>query len=549
MKSILFFLFFLSSFCFSQSQDAWVYFIDKPSQSTYLDAPITMLTQRAIDRRVNQSISLDIKDVPLEASYVAIISETAGISVLARSKWLNALHIRGEKSDIDALYDLSCVNDIQYANTAFNKSNSKRKVDTFKFQREFVSANYKYGTTENQVTMLHGDVLHNLGYTGLGFQIAILDSGFKGVDSFAAFSHLTDGNLLNGEVLGGYDFVNRNANFYADIQSTHGLSVLSTISGYIDEQFVGAAPNSKFYLFSTEDALSETPLEESLWVEAAERADSLGVDIINTSLGYTVFDNAAYNYSYEDMDGQTTFISRGAKIACTRGMLLVTSAGNEGISSWKYISAPADVDQVLTVGAVDENETIAYFSSFGPAADGRVKPDVVAQGKNVYVINSQGHISISNGTSFSGPIMTGMAACLWQAFPNKTAQEIKSLILESSNLYESPSVQYGYGLPNFKSIIETSLGIIVDDDFEDSDKRPFGSISYPNPARDKIYIDIENDEFTASVRVLNMLGAVVIENKNYLSKTPIHISFLDAGVYLVEINFGNTIQVLKIIKE
>lgn len=524
---------------FAQEEDAWVYFTDKPSYQTYFDAPLLMLSQRAIDRRAEQNIAIDINDVPVEEVYITTVSNYEGVSIKAKSKWLNALHVQGTKEDIDKLQDLIIVSSIQFKNKASNKSeiiNSKKKSKWFETQKV---SELNYGMTTNQTEMLQVDFLHDRGYTGLGYKIAILDAGFKGVETFDAFSNLHDGETSNGEVLGGYDYVNKSTDYYGDTGNTHGLSVLSTIGGYIDNQFIGTAPHAEFYLFVTEDVHSETPLEESLWVEAAEQADSIGVDIINTSLGYTTFDNSGYNYSYDDMDGKTTFISRGAEIACSRGMLLVTSAGNEGNSSWKYISAPADVESVLSIGAVDEYEDIAGFSSFGPTADNRVKPDVLAQGQNVIVINSSGNVSFSNGTSFSAPIMAGATACLWQAFPSKTSAEIRELIKQSSDLYNAPTAQKGYGIPDFKSIYDSlSIAKIQNSEF----------IVYPNPF--KGYIEISTKEFLKyNVTIANLAGAVLYENAFFERDLNINLEYLTAGMYILRIQSETGLKSFKIVKK
>lgn len=525
MKKILFLLTLFFNLSYAQVEDAWVYFKDKPSSNIYLDTPLLMLSQRSLDRRSNQEIEIDLKDIPVEASYITTISGTTGITVLAKSKWLNALHIQGEKTDIDLLTALISVDSIQFMNSALNKSINRKVVDKFNNEKITEVAELSYGVTENQMTMLKGDFLHDLGFTGTGLQIAILDAGFKGVESFTAFTNLHDGQSVNGEILGGYDYVNRSDSYYVDNGSTHGLSVLSTIGGYIEHQYIGSAPNAEFYLFVTEDVGSETPLEESLWVEAAERADSLGVDIINTSLGYTTFDDSSYNYSYADMDGKTTFISRGAEIACSKGMLLVTSAGNEGNSSWRYISAPADVASVLTVGGVDENEVIASFSSFGPTSDSRVKPEVLSQGKNVYVINAAGNIATSNGTSFSSPLMAGMVACLWEAFPDKTSNEIKNLVVESSDLFNNPTDQRGYGVPDFESIY-TLLSV--------PDNQELDFKLYPNPINDFLNIEVDNIE-EYRLKVYNVLGTLMLERSFIGRKQAIDISFLQSGIYILEL--------------
>ena len=450
-KLLTLFLFFSIVQAFAQVEDAWVYFRDKPSETTFTNSPLTMLTQRALDRRNRYNISLDYKDIPVEASYVLQIKNATGVTIKARSKWLNALHIQGKQTDIDNLLSFNFVEKVEYANKSLNTVGRGviYEKPTQKYKKLDFTADFNYGNAANQIQMLNGDILHQNNFTGNGMQIAIIDAGFPNVDNFAAFQRIR----TNNQILGGYDFVNRNDNFYTG--HYHGMAVLSTIAGYIDNQFIGTAPDAKFYLFISEDSVNETPLEESLWVEAAERADSLGVDVINTSLGYTTFDNPNYNYEYNDMDGKTTFISRGAEIAFSRGMIVVNAAGNEGTSAWHYISAPADAASVLSIGAVNASGEIVGFSSYGPTADGRIKPDVCAQGANIYVINAAGNIATSNGTSFSSPVLTGVITCLWQAFPFKTNAEITQLVKESAHLYANPTAQEGYGIPNFKAIYES----------------------------------------------------------------------------------------------
>lgn|GEM_PF-19996 len=451
-KLILGVLFFSFVNVFAQTEDAWVYFNDKPSESSFIDAPLNMLTQRSLDRRTRYSISLDIKDVPVEASYITEVENTVGISVMAKSKWLNALHVRGLENDIRSLLNLSFVSSIQFADKSIGTAQKNELIHKANIKKDKLklATDFNYGQAANQIEMLKSDVLHKNNFTGKGMQIAVIDAGFPNVNNFAAFQRIRD----NNQILGGYDYVNRNENFYTG--SNHGMAVLSTIAGYVENEFVGTAPDAEFYLFITEDSVNEIPLEESLWVEAAEEADRLGVDVINTSLGYSsFFDEARYNYSYDDMDGKTTFITRGAEIAFSRGMIVVNAAGNEGNDPWYYMNSPADGPSVLSIGAVDATGTIASFSSYGPTSDGRVKPDVCAKGAGVYIIDASGNIAPSNGTSFASPILTGAVTCLWQAFPEKNNIEITQLVKESAHLFNNPTVQEGYGIPNFKSIFES----------------------------------------------------------------------------------------------
>ncbi|MBE0422697.1 MAG: S8 family serine peptidase [Lutibacter sp.] len=519
----------------AQAEDAWVFFKDKPSHVAFTAAPLTMLSQRALDRRMRYNIALDFKDIPIEKTYYTQIKNAAGITVKAKSKWLNALHIQGTQADISKVLTLTFVSKVEYANKSLNPSGKNRKQKkVVQKSNKFDFANFNYGNASNQIQMLKGNVLHENNFTGQGMQIAIIDAGFPNVDKFEAFKRVRD----NNQILGGYDFVNRSENFYTG--SSHGMSVLSTIAGYVDNKFVGTAPDAKFYLFISEDQENETPLEESLWVEAAEKADSLGVDVINTSLGYTTFDNAKYNYVYANMDGKTTFISRGAEIAFSRGMIVVNSAGNEGNVSWRYISAPADAVSVLSIGAVNATGGIASFSSYGPTADNRVKPDVCAQGAGVYIINASGNIATSKGTSFSSPVLAGVVACLWQAFPNKTNAEIIQMVKESAHLYANPTAQEGYGIPNFEAVFDL-LNV------EDAEEI-LEVVVYPNPAITELKFKFPNQVTAMELVILDILGKR-LSTENITKLNPVtDISNLAQGVYFVQLKFDHKIKTIKILK-
>lgn len=519
----------------AQVEDAWVFFKDKPSQTSFMATPSTMLSQRALERRMRYSIALDFKDVPAEAAYISQIKNTTGITVKAKSKWLNALHIQGTQTDINKILNLNFVSKIEFANKSLNASGKNRNPEkVVKKTNKLFATKFNYGNAANQIEMLKGNVLHDNNFTGQGMQIAIIDAGFPNVDKFAAFKRIRD----NNQILGGYDFVNRSENFYTG--SSHGMSVLSTIAGYLDNQFVGTAPDAKFYLFISEDAARETPLEESLWVEAAEKADSLGVDVINTSLGYTTFDNPKYNYVYADMDGKTTFITRGAEIAFSRGMIVLNSAGNEGNVSWRYISAPADAASVLSIGAVNATGVIANFSSYGPTADNRVKPDVCAQGAGVYIVNVAGNIATSNGTSFSSPVLTGVITCLWQAFPNKTNVEIVQMVKESAHLYANPTAQEGYGIPNFEAVFDLLNAEELEEILE--------VVAYPNPAITELKFKFPNQVTAMELVIFDILGKrLSTENITKLNSIT-DISNLAQGVYFVQLKFDHKIKTIKIIK-
>lgn len=541
-KFLLISILFISFSVYSQeNEDAWVFMKDKPNSATFLANPLQMLSQRSIDRREKSNISIDEKDVPIHQVYYTKLKNEVTIAVLGKSKWLNAVHVQGTVTQINDLFSkFNFIESIEFANKSLN-TNEKSKVnnspsDHFSKFNE-VQTDFNYGAADNQIKMLKGDYLHQQGFTGQNQVIAIIDAGFPNVNTLSAFERLRD----NNQILGGYNFADRNANYYT--RNSHGTHVLSTIAGYIENEFVGTAPDAKFYLFISEIAETETVLEETLWVEAAERADSLGVDMINTSLGYTTYDNPNHSHSYADMDGNTTFISRGAEIGVSRGMILVNSAGNSGASSWRYVGAPADASSVFSIGAVNADENIASFSSFGPTADNRIKPDVLAQGQNTTIVNfSSGSVSTSNGTSFSSPVMAGVIACFWEAFPNKTNVEIMNLIRNSSDKYNNPTDQYGYGIPDFEAAYNTVLSL---QDFDIFSKIKIS----PNPVKDFFSISKNNILLTEySAEIFNILGQKVIELSNF-SSNKIDISFLEKGIYLLKIQKGNQHKTIKLIKE
>ena len=527
-----FLLLMVSSVIFSQ-EDAWVYFKDKPNAQTYLDNPLTMLTQRALDRRTAQNIALNLTDIPLEVTYINQVKLNSGINVMAQSKWLNALHIRGTQNNILSLKTLSFVDKVVFANKNLNTT-SKKVSENQVFQSKEklkTTIDYSYGSSSNQIQMLNGQVLHQQNYTGSGKIIAVLDAGFPGVNTAQPFKKLID----NNQILGGYDFVNRNNDFYTG--DDHGTMVLSTMGGYKENALVGTAPDANYYLFITEYDPTENPVEESYWVEAAEEADRLGVDIITTSLGYFGFDNSNYSHTYSDMNGTTNFISRGAEIAFSKGIVVVASAGNEGNTAEPHIGAPADAVSVITVGAVTASKTKSPFSSIGPSYDLRIKPDVMAQGTAAVISDTAGNIKTVNGTSFSCPIIAGMIACLWQAFPSKTNKEIRQMVLQSSDRYANPDNNYGYGIPNFG----LTLGV---ENFQSS----LSSFSvFPNPAKTTVSFLFENN--TGSVSIYSVLGQKVIEKEITSQNSILSVESLKSGLYFYTFDADGLHKTGKIIKQ
>jgi serine protease AprX len=316
------------------------------------------------------------------------------------------------------------------------------------------------------------------------------------------------------------------------------------MGGFVDGQLIGTAPDAQYYLYITEDDASENPVEESNWVEAAEEADRVGVDIITSSLGYFDFNNTAYGHTYSDMTGNAAFASKGANIAFSKGIVVLASAGNEGATTEPHVGVPAEALNVIAVGAVKADRSYALFSSIGPSYDGRVKPDVMAQGQQPYVFSGGTINNGGNGTSYSCPILAGMVACLWQALPGKNAQEIKQLVLQSSDNYNpivKSRLQYGYGIPDFSLALSNGLSVTA---FSKAD-----FIVYPNPTNDSISVTLPNESDVKTIAIYNVLGQKVLEKNISTQSSTISLKSLNSGIYFYKIESNDFSKSGKIIKQ
>ena len=529
-------LILFSSIIYAQ-EDAWVYLTDKPNASAALANPISILTQKAIDRKQNHNIAIDERDVPVDENYIADLKTQTGITVLAKSKWFNAIHVRGSEADINTLNILAYVESIDFADNNLDAESRQEAIQN-KTETEDETVDFTYGNTQNQVEMINADNLHLEDFTGEGITIAVMDSGFPNVNTMSAFQRLRD----NNDLLNGYDFVNRTSDVYASVASSHGTRVLSDMGGFIEEEFVGTAPDASYYLFLTEDATSENPVEESYWVEAAERADSLGVDMINTSLGYRVYDNPNYSYTPADMNGQVAYITKGASIAVEKGILVVVSAGNAGATDWQTVGAPADSPDVLSVGAVDANGDYVAFSSRGSEAQvGYQKPDVVARGGSAYVIDENNTIVQNNGTSFSSPILCGGIASLLQAIPEATPTEVMGFVRQSASQFNNPDDFLGFGIPDLNLAKNIALSV----DGEIIEKFSFS----PNPIKNEINFEFPSETVKATISIFNTLGQQILQIEKTVNSNKLDISNLSSGIYILKIASNNTSKTFKFIKQ
>jgi serine protease AprX len=427
-----------------------VYFTNKNGTPYTLSNPSAYLGQRAIDRRNRHSIALDSSDLPVNPAYIESVRTAGAVTILGRSKWLNAVLI--QTNDAAAIATINALPFVQQVEDLAFRVVAAPRPDKFRFEQPLPvppgrtgSDTINYGAATGQIKLHQGDFLHRLGARGKGQLMAFFDAGFTGYLTNRFF----DSARARNQFVASWDFYQNNSNVNED--HPHGLNCFSIVAANIPGTLVGSSPDANYILLRTEDAASEYVIEEYYWALGAEYADSAGVDVISSSLGYTTFDLPTQDHNYTQMNGNTTVITRMADLAAKKGILVVTSAGNEGNSSWRYISAPADGDSVLTVGAVNSSGMIAGFSGWGPTADRRIKPDVVSVGVGTLLSSTSGTVASGSGTSFSAPNMAGLATCLWQLFPEATNYELIKALRQSSDRYTTPQDQYGYGLPNIKT--------------------------------------------------------------------------------------------------
>ena len=434
-----------------------VRFKDKGTNPFSISTPSQYLSARAIARRTAYNISIDSTDLPVTPRYIDSVRLAGAVTILNVSKWLNQVSI--QTTDAAALAKINAFPFVLSASPiaarqteGSGRSASQSKLKNKK-QKQFSGSKttadfYNYGASYNQVHIHNGEFLHNIGLRGQNMIISMLDAGFFNYTNLKAFDSVN----ANGQVLGTWDFVNREPGVTED--HSHGMQCFSVIAANIPGQFVGTAPKASFFLFRSEEAATEYPIEEHNWVCAAERADSSGSNVISSSVGYANdMSDPAYDHTYAEMNGNTTIAARGADLAAKKGILVVNSAGNEGDKAWRYIVTPADGDSVLAVGAVNGAGQVVPFSSYGPSSDGQVKPDVASVGLGTVVQGTSNTITTNNGTSFSCPNMAGLVTCLWQGFPEFNNMKIISVLRQSSSNFSTPNDRIGYGIPDMKKAV------------------------------------------------------------------------------------------------
>jgi serine protease AprX len=558
MSKILFlFCFLFLAFSQSLAQQKGIYLVifkDKANSPFELNDAVSFLSEKSLDRRKKQHIVISMSDLPVNSTYITQLNDL-GITAKNPSKWLNSVTVNlPENFDLTRITSLPCVQEILIlaADQTFpllpRKFNlepiNKMELDEKKSEK----INYNYGPSFFQSNQIGVDCMHQKGFSGQGLTIAVLDAGFFNLDTIHAF----DSMRVHNQILGTRDFVSGGTSVYED--DAHGMYVTSTMAGNLPGELVGTAPKADFWLIRTENANTETLQEEYYWLLGAEFADSVGADIINSSLGYVNFDGGIGDHVYADLDGNTTIITKAADLAASKGIFVTNSAGNSGGPPIFKIGAPADADSVLTVGAVDINGIIANFSSRGNTFDDRIKPNTCAKGVFAVVADDSAGIIWVNGTSFSSPITAGAVACLWQANPLASNMDLIFAIQWSASQYLLPDSIMGYGIPNFckaDSLLKGLVGISAEN------KEPNFAFSVaPNPFNSGFSINLlSTRNETIQIELIDLLGrktelgthSIVANSKNTLSFLP--NESLTPGIYSLVISTPNKVFSSRILKQ
>ncbi len=522
----------------------FIFFNDKSGSQYSLDNPRAFLSEKSIARREKNDVLITEEDLPVVVGYITAV-QNSGAKVYYASKWLNGVLVEMDSSTQADVTQLDFVKESRLIAPGSRLTTELSTVEpTTSWQDVSQSNNRNSKNTKSQNGQIGIDDMHKKGYDGSGIFVAVFDAGFSFVNKSAGFQPIFE----EGRLIDAFDFVTYGKDVYR--ASGHGTNVLSCIGGKYKSTYAGGAYKADFALYITEDISTEHNVEEYNWLIAAERADSLGVDIINSSLGYYSFDNGSSSYQHDDLDGNTAIVSKAADIASSKGILVVVSAGNEGTGSWGKITVPADVESTLAVGAVNANRAAVSFSSPGPTADGRIKPDIAALGSQTVVFNSSGKISTASGTSFAAPLIAGLAAGLMDARPELSAQEIKKAIIASGHLGSSPSNRLGHGVPNFSLAFDPSVILDAEDIFENEIE------IFPNPIVGntiflrfgKNKLKLQDFEITVFNTEGKLVGQQVVKNPRRSKDYKMELSSEGPGVYIIEVKSGPYQRNIKLLK-
>ena len=535
--AILLTLFFSTEFIYGQEVTYNFFyrisFKDKGTNDINNYSAADLLSERAVERRAKANIPVpDFRDLPVYSGYIEQIS-ASGLKFHSTSRWMNTALFKTETlKDISYLENLPFISDVKIVKNTGGKGAGADKLD-------FETIQDNFPPFDQPIVMLNGQSVHNSGFNGKGIIIAVLDGGFENAENITSLESLRNRKGIKGT----FDFAGNQSNVYG--YHTHGTAVLSVLAGNIPGYITGSARDADYWLLRTEDTESEYPVEEDFWITAAEFADSLGADIISSSLGYYNFDDPLLNYKYSDMDGNSAYVTRAADIAASKGILVVNSAGNERNKTWIRIIAPSDGDSVLAVGAVAWDRTISSFSSAGPSSDNRIKPDLVSQGVSVAVQTKTTVVERSSGTSFSCPVISGMCACILQAVPQATIYDIITSLCSASDRYHSPDSLYGYGIPD---VVE-AINKLQEKYVLQTDK---GSVVSPNPFSEVLKITFSEIPENLSIGIFDITGKLLFKTSysNYISRTLIldDMAHYSAGIYFIRLDTPGGSFTHKVIK-
>jgi hypothetical protein len=549
MKKLLFlFLWFGISACvYAQNPTCYrVYLSDKNNSPYSIENPLEYLSQRAIDKRMRFNIPITEQDLPLNPQYKQqILALDADMQLLSVSKWMNTVTVYCPDSIVvPQILNLPFVDSIMAVGNYILHDmpvfqNPENPIPMVHSSPNPIRDAIDYGEGLGQIALLNGVPLHEEGFHGEGMLIAVIDGGFFGIETTSFYQQLVN----EGRFFGHYSLM---PNFVDTLESgwdeVHGTIVTSAIAANTNGELVGTAPGASYALIHTEWVGSEEIVEEDFWANGAEIADSLGADVINSSLGYRMFpDFPQSDITYANMDGVNSIASRCATILGQKGVIVCVAAGNDGSGQFYYVNRPGDAFDILCVGACSADSVIAEFSSHGPSYDGRVKPDITSQGVATACYYPYDMLSFANGTSLATPVAAGMCACLWQAMPQYTSSEIMQMIRESGHLYNNPNPEYGYGIPNFYQVYASHVGI--------NDYNPLQLNVYPNPATDKLYLtNLDGD--LQLINIYNASGQLILQhpvNGNPLIE--INVTSLPKGFYVGTATMvGNRTAMFKFVK-
>lgn len=531
MKKTIFFLCisFFSQLLMAQSHlDCYrIFFTDKNESNYTIDQPLQFLSQRAIDKRARFQIPITEEDFPISSIYIEeVLNLDESMKLLTRSKWNNTIVVYCANSLwIDSASLFSFIAYIQPIAT-YDELLPRKAATEISNHFHFDNALFDYGLSYSQISIHQGEKLHELDFMGEGMLIAVLDAGWS---QFTTLSNLAS-LFTNGQIVGTRDLQPESGNVYEG--HSHGTAVTSIMAAEIDGELIGSAPKASYFFIRSENPWSEQWIEEDFWAEAAEIADSIGADVINSSLGYTTFSNFPDGFSYAQSDGESSVASRAATIAAQKGIIVSISAGNSGDSPWHYVGRPADAKDILAVGAINRDSIPAPFTSVGPSYDGRIKPDVAAVGWFTAHLAQNDSVYLGHGTSYASPVIAGLSACLWQALPQYSALEIMQIIRHSSHQFTCPDTLMGYGIPNFYRAYLENQSTHISNNIKN-----VTCIVYPNPATDKVYITCSPSQQLLQLQLFDMLGKPQSIEKNVINASSIELGIaqLSEGIYFLKV--------------